>query len=281
MKYRFFMRPLRMGCIVKLFNVVCDKKLFLGVFKLKKTLSVSIFALLLVFAFGQAYADYLNVEFTGMGAKETLHIWGGGFSNRSVYSGVMNFDVVSAYAGSPWTQGNSYGGFCIDIPQNVSSHAETYQVINVEQGPKPVDFLGGPMGTAKANYLRELWGRYFDHSWVGTGRFTRGQRIAAEAFGAAVWEIVYEDLPGSSAGWDVTIDGTAGSRGFKASGLNSSLANQWLHSLDGQGPMANLAVWSNDCFQDMIVEVPEPATIGILCLGTALMLFKRKQDCSA
>jgi hypothetical protein len=251
--------------------------IFLGGLIVKKTFTVSMIALLLVFAFGDAFADYVNIEHIGFGAKDTLNIWGGGHVDRTVYGGVIMFEVTGASAGSPWTVGGEYGAFCMDLPQGISSGVETYNVINVEDGPNPTNFLGSAMGTAKANYLRELWGRYYDDSWVGSGSFTYTQKQAAEAFGAAVWEIVYEDLPANPLSWNVSVDGTIGSHGFQATNLDSVLANQWLHSLNGQGPMADLAAWSNNCFQDMLVEVPEPATVGLMGLGAGMMLFGRKK----
>ncbi len=133
------------------------------------------------------------------------------------------------------------------------------------------------MGVTKAKYIEELWGRYFDPAWVGSGSFTSYQNSQAEAFAAAVWEIVHEDLPSSSLGWDVTLDGTLGDGGFRAQYLDAYTANTWLHSLDGTGPAANLRVFSYNGQQDYIAEVPEPATIVLLGLGGMLSLLRRKR----
>jgi len=71
-------------------------------------------------------------------------------------------------------------GFCIEMPQvpyngwmNVLSMAEA-----------PLDDTP-PMGITKANYIRELWGRDFDPSWI-----TGANRQMAEAFSAAIMEII-------------------------------------------------------------------------------------------
>jgi hypothetical protein len=101
----------------------------------------------------------------------------------------------------------------------------------------------------------------------------------AGAFAAAVWEIVYEDVPTSPAHWDVTTDGTYGNKGFKASGLNSQLANNWLHSLNGTGPMADLRALSYCGGQDFIVSfgniVPEPATVALAAMGLVFIVRKK------
>ena len=130
------------------------------------------------------------------------------------------------------------------------------------------------MGDEKADYLSELWARHFDSAWVGSGKFTKNQKKGAEAFAAAMWEIIYEDLPGQSSGWDVKTDGSAGALGFRARDLDTSLANQWLHSLTGAGPKANLLALTNDCKQDFLTEVPipEPATIVMLGLGSFVIV---------
>jgi len=129
------------------------------------------------------------------------------------------------------------------------------------------------MCTTKANYLRELWARYYDNAWAGGGTLTTQQHEAAEAFASAVWEIVYEDLPTSSLGWDVTIDGTAGERGFRAECLDSDTANKWLHNLTGSGPKADLRAFVCNGQQDYLVAVTEPATIMLLGVGGLLSLM--------
>ena len=137
--------------------------------------------------------------------------------------------------------------------------------------------LNETFGEEKADALSELWGRYYDPAWEGTGSFSYQENNDAAAFGAAVWEIIYEDLPSSSLGWDVTTDGTAGIPGFAASGLDETLANNWLHSLDGTGPKASLAAFTNDGNQNYLVAVPEPTTIALLGLGGALSLIRKRK----
>jgi len=220
--------------------------------------------------------DIVEMEHDGFGAKGVITIWGGGHSGLSVYGGAYMFEKTGgAGEGELWPDG-PIGGFCMDLAQWLGSSSLTYEVLKPEEGPRPTTFLGGPMGEDKADYLRELWGRFFDPSWVGGGSFTSEQNNQAEAFAAAVWEIIYEDLPASASAWDVSSDGSAGDLGFRATNLDSATANAWLHALDGTGPKANLRGLSNNCKQDFLVEVPEPATVALLGLGTLILFYRRR-----
>jgi hypothetical protein len=224
----------------------------------------------------------VEIEYTGLGAKGQLKVWGGGFCGSSVPGGVYMFDkTAGAGAGDLWPNG-PLGGFCIELSERApQNNPYQYDVVMPEEAQRPTDFLGDYIGLDKAGYLRELWGRFFDPNWIGSGSFTCKQKSDAEAFAAAVWEIVYEKLPASPAGWDVTVDGTLGRLGFMCSDADTHTANAWLHSLDGSGPKADLRAVVFDGKQDYLVavpvtEVPEPATIALLGLG-ALSLVRRKK----
>jgi len=219
----------------------------------------------------------VDIAYTGPGAHDTMDIWAGGYEGITGNAGVYMLNKSGGTGeGKIWPNGE-IGAFCIEWAELTSSSTLTYDVIMPEAGPRPTTFLGGTMGTTKAKYLEELWGRYFNPAWVGSSAFSNYYNYGAEAFAAAVWEIVHEDLPISPMGWDVTVDGTAGSGGFRAEYLDAYTANMWLHSLNGSGPMANLRVFSYNGQQDYIVEVPEPATIALLGIGGALSLLRRKR----
>jgi hypothetical protein len=219
----------------------------------------------------------VDIAKTGNGASDIIEVWVAGYEGLPSYAGVYMLDKTDGTnEGKIWSDG-PIGAFCIEWAELTSTSTLTYDVIMPAEGPVPTTLLGGPMGTSKAKYLQELWGRYFDPSWVGSGTFTYTQNTKAAAFGAAVWEIVHEDLPTSSLGWDVTVDGTAGIRGFRADFLDSVAANNMLHSLDGTGPRADLRVFSYNGQQDYITAVPEPATIALLGLGGVFSLLRRKK----
>lgn len=220
--------------------------------------------------------DSVKIEFTGHGANDVIDVWGGGQYGTSIYSGVYTLEKYEGMGeGTIWTDG-PLGSFCIELNQYVPTEQYKYDVKmpeNVYNG-----FLDETIGADKASYVSELWGRFFKPSWMGDGPFTGQQNSDAAAFAASIWEIIYEDFPTSSSdAWDVTVDGTAGLGGFKATGLDATTANTWLAALDGTGPMADLRAFVNCCKQDYIVEVPEPATIAMLGLGGVLSLVRRKR----
>ena len=218
----------------------------------------------------------ITMSHVGYGAKDTMKIWGGGRSGLNVYAGVYMFNKTAGTGEGQLLNDSFIGGFCIDLAENVVGGSLAYDVLMPQDGPKPTTFLGGPMGQQKASYIAELWGRFFDPAWSTSSSYTLQQKRNAEAFAAAVWEIVYEDLPSSPAGWNVTTDGTSGKRGFKAVYLDYKQANSWLHSLDGTGPMANLRVLSYTGSQDFLVAlpqvpIPEPAALAFIAMGFVLV----------
>jgi len=240
---------------------------------------MAIIACVLVLAGSNVFATPVNsvtMEHKGFGASDKIKIWGGGHKDKSITSGVFMFDKTAGTGTGELIDDGLLGGFCVDLRQRVAKGSNVYEVIMPQEGPRPVSLYG--MGEAKAGYLSELWGRYYDESWAAGGKYSKDQKNKAEAFGAAVWEIVYEDVPGVVGGWDVRTDGTRGSGGFRATGLDYQLANSWLASLDGTGAMANLRVLSHDSGQDFLVVVPEPATVALFAIGGVFMLRKKKTD---
>jgi hypothetical protein len=136
-----------------------------------------------------------------------------------------------------------------------------HDVIPVEEAPIP-SLYGSPMGTIKANYVRELWGRNFDPAWTA-GVNTQ----MAEAFNACLWEIIYETTSETTT-WDVT-SGT----GFYATDIEEwATANSWLDQLDGNATyyVDNLLAISTPDGQDFLVQVPEPTTLTLLVMGSLL-----------
>ncbi|HBG28298.1 MAG: hypothetical protein A2Y10_03360 [Planctomycetes bacterium GWF2_41_51] len=219
----------------------------------------------------------VTMDYTGFGASDSMTVWGGGLNGQSVTVGALTFNKTNGTGDGQYLDNGSIGVFCIDLLEYVGSGTKTYDVIMPQDGPRPTSFLGGGMGQAKADYLSELWGRYYDSAWTSGGTYTTQQKKNAEAFAAAVWEIVYEDVPSAPMYWDVTVDSTLGGKGFKASNLDYQTANSWLRSLNGTGPMADLRALSNLGSQDFIVamNIPEPATIALAVLGLFLVSKRR------
>jgi hypothetical protein len=212
--------------------------------------------------------DTVDVVTSGLGANELISVWGDGIdgSMESVYAGVYNLEkTYGTGEGKLWPNGQ-IGAFCAELSESAPEITTKYNVISLDEA----------FGAGKAGYISELWGRYYDSSWSGSGPFTWQQDSKAAAFATALWEIIYEALPGSSLKWDVKVDGTWDGTGFRTDFGGASIANDLLHSLDGTGPMANLRVFSCNGSQNYIVQVPEPTTIVLLGLGS-LSLLRRKR----
>lgn len=249
-----------------------------------KSISASLFILALLLGLPCAVEAYplgtVEIVNTGNAASETITVWGGGLQGADVYAGVYTFDKTAGTGeGKLWDNG-LVTGFCTELPETVPTITSKYSVVKLQDGPAPTSFLGGPMGEVKADYISELWGRFYDPSWASEGPYTWKQNSQASAFASAIWEIVYEDLPAIPTKWDVTVDGTAGSGGFASKWVDADLANNWLHKLDGTGPKADLRLFSFNGSQDYIAQVPEPATIALLGLGGAFGLFGRRRNAS-
>lgn len=230
---------------------------------------------LLAILSGTAGAHLINtvqIVNTDLGASKPMTVWGGGRDGVDVYAGAYMFEKTSgAGEGKIWPNG-TMSGFCVELGEPAPEIISKYSVVPLEEGP-----FSGPMGTTKAKYISELWGRYYDPGWASGGSYTSKQNVNAAAFAAAIWEILYEDLPVSPLKWNVMVDGTAGLGGFQTNFGGSTIANNWLHSLDGTGPRADLRILSHDGSQDYIVAVPEPTTIVLLGFGSVMSLFRKRR----
>lgn len=209
--------------------------------------------------------DSVEVVTSSLGANELISVWGDGIdgSTTSVYAGVYNLEKTSGTGeGKLWTDG-LIGAFCAELGEPAPMVTTKYSVTSLEDA----------FGTKKSVYISELWGRYYDSSWAGDGPFNWQQDSEAAAFASALWEIIYEDSPLK---WDVKVDATWGGTGFRTDFGGATIANNYLSSLDGTGPMANLRVFSYAGSQDYIAQVPEPTTVVLLGLG-GLGLLRRKR----
>jgi hypothetical protein len=208
---------------------------------------------------GATILGTVNIQNHNNSLSDTGTLWGGSLSGLTAYTGTYSW--TNAGGTGLGTQVPNWG-FCIELTQGPYNGWQN--VIPLAEAALP----GTPMGTTKANFIRELWGRDFNYNWI-TNPTTANKQLA-EAFGAAVWEIIYET--GST--WNVT-SGT----GFHATGIEqAATANLWLSQLNGNTAYFanNLVATSTPCGQDYLVQIPEPATIGLLGLGS-LVLLRRKR----
>jgi hypothetical protein len=167
-------------------------------------------------------------------------------------------------------QNTPFFAFCIEPREFVSVGSNyTYTWSHLWEGTTNI----GGMGVAKANLLRELFGRYFP---VFTDPI---DNVHASALQIAVWEIVRETTG--------TLDVYNGTVRYRnATDVPAlQLAQTYVQSLNGSGPMlSNVFALTLVGAQDLIVQdrnlqdapVPEPtgtAAAGLLLIGVAL--FRR------
>jgi hypothetical protein len=245
---------------------------------LKKTGFLYLLAILFVPCLAHATVlGTVDLIYSGPGASDAMTIWGGSAQGTTLNIGASKFQKLSGTGqGELWSNLDVIGAYSIDLYEPRAGYRTTYDVIMPSDGPRAVSYLGSTIGTTKEKYIQELWGRYYDPAWTTGDTFTSPQKTKAAVFAIALWEIVYEDFSGNPMDWNVMTDGTPGSGGFAADYMYASIANDWLHSLDGTGPRADLRVFSPDGYQDFLVAVPEPMTIILLTTGSLVML-KRKR----
>jgi hypothetical protein len=123
----------------------------------------------------------VTMDSAGYGAKDTMTIWGGGWSGLNVYAGVQMFNKTAGTGQGEYLDNGYVGGFCMDLSEYVAHGSLTYDVIMPQDGPRPTSFLGQAMGQAKADYLAELWGRFYDPAWSAGGNFMKICRLLLPA----------------------------------------------------------------------------------------------------
>ena len=117
----------------------------------------------------------VDIAYSGTGASDTIKVWGGGLSG---YGGVYMLDKTAGTGqGNLWPNG-LIGGFCIELHQSTSTDTLEYDVVNLEEVNN--SFMGGVMGTAKADYLAELWGRFYNPAWADGGPYSSEEKSKAE-----------------------------------------------------------------------------------------------------
>ena len=239
---------------------------------MKKLSVFSVISIMLVILASTASAGVIGtikIEGGSFALSDSVILYGGSFTGGpAVPAGI--FKLTTSNPTGAGVEVPNYG-FCIELPQSIAG-GYTYTVRDLEDAPLPVNAsysAATPMGPDKAALISELWGRHFNTAWLVQGGTTGGiaNSQLGEAFGVAIWEIVWET--------DTLLDVTVGN-GFRAENVEqSALANQWLDSLDGTGPMADTVALSNNDRQDF-VTVPEPASMALLVLGALVLKRKRK-----
>jgi len=214
---------------------------------------------------------YLQNHKSGALTYGYIKVYGDGHNGATGNGGIYQFTATDK---SPDCIRSGEGqlvpdwGFCSDLPQEPAKGC--YDVVRVQDVPLP---HYGPMGAQKAAYIEQMWARYFDDAWLTSPSNTEKKK--AEAFGATIWEIVYEPYQTDPGLYDVTTFQGTSPTAFKCDQCElASTANTWLHSLDDGTPYTAPALrgLTHDSGQDFIVElVPEPVTMAGLALGVGAL----------
>jgi hypothetical protein len=195
-----------------------------------------------------------NGNVNGLSIGESVN---SGASFTEYQSGQLPIRVIST-TGFAGPVPVDFMSFCIEPLQGISGGTYTYAINPLQNAPNSP----GPMGTIKADLLRELFGRYYS-----TFQQTLTPQTAA-AIQIAIWEIVQE----TSGPFNVST----GVIRYQSAAHNDViiLANTMLSSLNGTGPMlSNLYSLGGPNNQDLAFRsetpVPEPSTVALMAIGLA------------
>jgi hypothetical protein len=216
----------------------------------------------LAMACAPAAGGTITAKFLGVYPGQRIHIHDGSSSrplDRYARAGIYNLTIRSGTTDfSLGDVGDTFLALCVDVANPITTNrVYTWTVVDPSDAPNPTTYSDGHINAAELLALQQLLGA-FPLSSVTTDQ-------QAAALQAAVWEIVNE----SGGIYDVT------SGNFIAGGvLNTVLANQMLATAASyQGPLPELKALTNRCAQDLIVIVPEPATLSILAGGMSVFAF--------
>jgi hypothetical protein len=219
--------------------------------------------------------------------------WDKTYGDSSVYVGEYNF-AFDAASSSTYAQGllsDPFYAYCIDLAQNTNGSYQTYELMDLEDAP--VNGMVGPMSAAKANDLRELFGKVYWKDYTDTTGgfrgFQGGGDKAKHAFAAAMWEIIYEK---TTVGYDID-SGSLTMVGMDFGSQTPSatdLANSWLAQITGDTSSYNDKVVAlvHNSYQDFALSIgvsehefdpiPEPMTmLAVLAGGAGLGGYLRRR----
>ena len=188
----------------------------------------------------------------------------GGANYEPLLAGQINWTRTGGtQVGNP---AGNFATFCIELTQDVGYSSYTFDVVNLQDAPNPGGSgVGLGMGLAKATDIRELWGRHYAEVV---------DNDTATAFQLAVWEIVYDD------GLALNADSFQARYPVGPTPTYLTTAQNWLDSLDGQGPMPTIMALSGEGIQDQIffahTPVPAAAWSGLALLaGLGVRQYRR------
>jgi PEP-CTERM motif-containing protein len=237
--------------------------------------SVYIFCLSALFCTSVfANLNTIEVSYEGIdaGGKQGIILNG---DRMTFGNGVLAMDTKNPAGELSELLGDRIWGYCYELEQYASSRYNTYKVAPLQEA----------IAAGKAALISQLWAQHYDHSWEQSTLIdaynpaSTLENKRALAFSFAVYEIIY-DYDGNMNDLDLS-GGHLKSRISRTNPPEAvGIAQSWLNGLinPGQynGLLAQLVSLNNRCKQDFIVEVPEPATMTMLALGSLAFLRKRR-----
>ncbi|GEM_PF-1027228 len=218
-----------------------------------KQLLVAIFALTTSLPAATIKVQFISAPNSGS-AERTVN---GGATWTSPGFSMLNMRIAESF---------NYLTFCLEPLQAVSASILDYNVLSLDQGASNI----GGMGAAKADFVRELIGRFYPTLNVAL------PDIQAGAMQMALWEVIREDKAAN--GFNVST-GLVRYRNENIAMI--ALAQTYLNALDGTGPKAmNLIAYTNANQQDILFQTPEPASFALIgsALITLATLRRRKKN---
>jgi hypothetical protein len=250
---------------------------------MKRTNLLAGLLFVLTFLSAQAFGCTVEVAYVGLeaGGREGTNLNG---EINSGANGLLALKTRNPVGSLAELIDEKSWGYCYELTQYAEFNYRTYNVARLES----------VTGSCKAELISQLWAQHYDKSWESESYIYYGgnqggwdsgepantqENREALALSFAIYEIIY-DFDGSLGSLDLAADCFKAREDRTDPDDSIAIAANWLNSLvlpcDYTGPLAELLSLRNNCNQDFIVEIPEPATICILGLASLMLVKKRK-----
>jgi choice-of-anchor C domain-containing protein len=188
-------------------------------------------------------------------------------------AGQFRFDTKNPIGSAAQGVSPNAVGFCIELTQDFSSDFHTYNVGDLTLAQDPVG-ISGPISPEQAALIEQLWALHYDADWPDAGPFSFADITRSMAFGALLYEIIYDFDGVSLASMDLDsglfqlVDGFLLDKNDPTQELPVfDVASFFLGtlSLNYTGPRPQLLALTNAAQQDYLVAVvPEVGTFPLV-----------------